>query len=205
MARKYAPNRIKELRLARGLSLEALGAAMPSELTASTVAKLENGRMACSIDYVNELSRVFQVEPADIFHDRKSGARVVPAIVHAALANWREAITEAGETMPIPATLTGDNQFVVKRQGESSAAMGSLFNGSPTEGGFLVIDPDQRELEDGRYYAILDQQGQPAYARFRASPLALMPCAEGLDCQPLVICAAPFTVIGRVVYVAREI
>lgn len=48
--RTYAPNNIQVIRKSRGLSQEELGHAMESGLTGSTIAKLETGRQAVSVD-----------------------------------------------------------------------------------------------------------------------------------------------------------
>lgn len=80
MARKYAQNRIREVRKAAGMSQEELGGAMSAELTGSTIAKLENSRMALSLDYLTEIAKILQVEVSELLPLGGKGVRLVPVI-----------------------------------------------------------------------------------------------------------------------------
>lgn len=199
MTRTYAKTAIKDLRKARGISLEALGAAMPSDLTASTVAKLENGRMALSADYLLEIAKVLRVSPAQILGDAIGGAvRLVPVIAQVNAGNWGEAVGEAEEMLPIPAHLDGANLFALRPLGDS-------LDKIVAEGGFVVVDPDQRELVDRKFYVLMNEHNESTVKQFSASPLALLPCSNNPDHKPIPVGSQPFSVIGRVVYAGQNL
>lgn len=199
--RTYAPNRIRELRLAAGLTLDGLGAAMRSELTGSTIAKLENRSMALSADYIIELAEALEVAPADILGVPGSGARLLPVVAKIAAGNWQEAIELSDETIPVPASLKGANLFVMRPSGDSM----DLIVPDDGDGGFIVVNPDDRDLIDRKCYVVMNQLGECTFKRFSASPLALMPCSSNPNHSPIMIGTEPFTVLGRVIYVGREL
>lgn len=198
--REYAPNRIREWRTKRGLSMEALGGSMPSELTASTIAKLETRKMALSADYILEMAGVLQVSPGDLLLDA-GGARMLPVVGKIAAGNWREAVEMSEESIPVPEHLYGSNLFVLRPEGDSMDRI--VPEGA--DGGFIVVDPDQRDLIDRKFYVVMNDHGETTFKQFSQNPLALLPCSNNPDCQPIPVGSAPFTVIGRVVYVGQQL
>lgn len=197
--RQYAPNRIKELRKAAGLSLEELGARMSSELTASTVAKLENRRMALSLDYITEISRVLGVPPSTILEGNAlSGVRYVPVAGAIAAGHWQEAVALTEEAIAVPAHLEGENIFALRPRGDS-------MNLIVQDGGFIVVNPDDRDLADRKYYAIQNGDGETTFKQFRADPMRLVPCSTNPEYKEIPLGTEPFVVIGRVIYVGQEL
>lgn len=197
--RTYAQNRIKQIRKARGISLEALGAAMENELTASTVAKLENSKMALSADYMLDIARALQCSPMDLLVEGGEPVRTAPVIGRVSAGTWQEAIEVAEEFMPIPAHLNGPHLFVLRPDGDS---MDRIVTGPD---GFIVVDPDQRDLVDKKYYVVMNGDGEATFKQFCANPLQLLPCSTNPAHVPIALGATPFTVIGRVVYVGQEL
>lgn len=59
-----APNRIRELRLAAGLSQQALGDAI--HVSKMTISDLERGRMVLTVDYMRRIARALGVATVDI-------------------------------------------------------------------------------------------------------------------------------------------
>lgn len=59
-----APNRIRELRLAAGLSQQALGEAMG--ISKMTVSDLERGKIRLDIDYMRRVARALGVATTDV-------------------------------------------------------------------------------------------------------------------------------------------
>lgn len=197
--RIYAPNRIKELRRAAGLTLDELGAAMPSDLTGTTISKLEGRRMALSADYLIEIAHVLGVSPGDILGERAAPVRILPVAGRISAGNWREAVELADDVMPVPANLRGDNLFVLRPEGDSMDLV------APGGVSYIVVNPDDRELIDGRYYVVMNGDGEATFKRFCASPLSLQPCSSNPAHKPITIGGSPFTVIGRVIYVGQEL
>lgn len=63
-AMEEAPNRIRELRLAAGLSQQALGDAI--HVSKMTISDLERGRMVLTVDYMRRIARALGVATVDI-------------------------------------------------------------------------------------------------------------------------------------------
>jgi len=197
--RRYAPNRIKELRKSAGLTLEELGARMDSELTASTIAKLESGRLALSLDYINDITRALGVPPEQIFEQYVvNPVRLIPVAGQISAGNWREAIEMSDETLAVPGHLKGERLFALRPSGDSMDLI-------VRDGGFIVVDPDDRELVDRKYYALANAEGETNFKQFRADPMRLCPCSTNPEHKDMTLGAEPFVVIGRVVYVGQEL
>jgi len=97
MTRQYAANRIRELRKEIGLTQEDIAEGLGGSTTKGTVAKLEKGAMALSLDYIKGIAKVLGVDPAEIIAPVERSARDVPLIGAVAAGNWREAIEDARE------------------------------------------------------------------------------------------------------------
>lgn len=192
--RIYAPNRIKELRKRSRLSLEALGAAMPSDLTASTVAKLENRKMALSADYLLEIAEVLGVHPSEILLEPLDGrVRMIP-LISAEDRTAGEDRNEQLEYVSIPGTFEQPGLFAIK---PAAGAAGALVN----DGGFVVVDPNDCALVDNKWYMIA-VNGESRYCRYHASPPHF---EQGADGECVAIGAEPFVVLGRIVYTGQEL
>lgn len=199
MARIYAPNRIREQRKRRGMTMEELGAAVRPEVTLGTIAKLETGQMGLTLDYINEIARVLEVSPFDlIVGDRLQPVRFIPLVGEIAAGNWAEAVEISDEVIPVPEYVGGTRAFALRPRGES-------MNRIVPDGGFIVVDPDQIELLDGRSYAVRNGNGETTFKTFRANPPRLEPCSTDPRYATIMVGAEPFIVIGRVTYAGSEL
>lgn len=199
MQTKETQNRIRELRKERGLTQAELGAKMDSDITDSTIAKLESGRMALTATYLQELAKALGVYPMDILGLRGpgSGVRHVPKLARGQAREWRAFVARVEEVVVIPAHIQGNNLFAVDGSGET---IPQIEGGE----GHLIIDPDSRELVPGKLYLVAEGDDVPCVRRFVTTPsLALLPVST--DCEPLKLGEVPFEVIGRVVYVGFEL
>jgi transcriptional regulator with XRE-family HTH domain len=61
---RRAPNRLKELRTERGMTLEQV--ALDADCSIATVHAMEGGNRTLSLDWMNRFARVFGVSPAEI-------------------------------------------------------------------------------------------------------------------------------------------
>lgn len=59
-----APNRIRELRMAAGLSQQTLGEAIG--VSKVTISELERGTMQLTLDYMERIAKVLEVLPPDL-------------------------------------------------------------------------------------------------------------------------------------------
>nr|WP_137677796.1 helix-turn-helix transcriptional regulator [Parerythrobacter lutipelagi] len=194
--RTYARNRIQELRKAAGLSLEALGAAIPSELTASTISKLEKGRMALSADYIIEIASALGVEPGEIFLGGGQSGRIVSFIDIKEAREWRRADTKG--SVAVPDHIKGDLFALRCEHGLCPSIAG--------DGGSIIVAPQERELEDGKtYLADVGERGDeyPACYRFDQHEMILESLTIGrVDAK---IGAEPLAVLGRAVFVGCDL
>lgn len=205
MARRYKDdmniakpsNRIREIRKEAKLSQEELGGRMPSELTGTTIAKLENGRMRLSLEYAQEIADVLGVSFLEILGVDEVGMRVVPLIGEIAAGNWQEAVEMTTERQAVPADLRGKSLFALRPRGDS-------MNKVVAEGGFIVVDPSQTELIDGKFYAVMNGEGETTFKQFSTDPLQLQPCSTNPEHKPIAVGSEPFTVVGRVVYSGQQ-
>lgn len=172
---------------------------MPADLTASTVAKLENGSMALSADYIMQIAQALGVHPAEILLEN-FGQRVsaVPLLNEEDALDWREAVKKTAVSLPIPTHLEQLNLFVVQ---PAEISVAQLSPGRV----HLVIDPDQRKVEDGSSYMILKDGGPVCYFRFIAADMVLAPLSGDPACSKITIGLDAFTVIGRIVYLGRDV
>ncbi|MDT7534065.1 helix-turn-helix transcriptional regulator [Sphingobium sp. SA2] len=69
-----APNRIKELREARGMTLEAV--ALEADCSIPTISDLERGKLRLSDKWMRILGQVFNVTPADMLSDEDNPHRL---------------------------------------------------------------------------------------------------------------------------------
>lgn len=196
--RTYAKNRLRELRKAKGISQEDLGLQMDAQLSGSTIAKLENGRQALSVDYLLEIGRILGVDPAEIIMPREGTARFVPIIGMVAAGNWQEAIEMANEAMPIPSDVGGPNCFALRIEGDSMDKV-------VPDGGAIVVDPDQRDLVANKHYVVMNAEGETTFKKVSTDPLALLPCSSNPAHRAIMVGSEPFTVVGRVVFAGHEV
>lgn len=199
MQTKESQNRIRALRKERGLTQAELGAKMDSDVTDSTIAKLESGRMALTTTYLQEIARALGVDPMDILGLRGpgSGVRHVPKITRGQARDWRLHVARVEEVLVIPAHIEGVNLFAVEE------AVLTIPQGN-FGGGNIVVDPDSRELVDGKLYLVAEGDEVPCLRRFITKPsLALVALTP--DCAPLKLGEVPFEIIGRVVYAGFEL
>ena len=71
--------------------------------------------------------------------------------------------------------------------------------------GYVVVDPDMRDLIDGKVYAVMNGSAETTVKRYRENPPRLVPCSSNPEHKDIAIGREPFTVIGRVVFRASEL
>lgn len=191
MARKYAPNRIRELRKAKGWSLEKLGLALDPPLSHTTIARLEESRGALSLDYIRGIAAALGVTPLEIMEEAVVQVHYAPVVGAIAAGNWEEAVELSDRTIPVPADAAGPRAFLLRIVGDS---MGQQED----DGGYALVDPDDTDLIDGKQYAVMNEHGETTYKKYQASPSQLVPMSDNPNHKPIAIGRSSFVVIGRV-------
>lgn len=190
-------NRIQELREAMGITQDDL--ARGAGTTKSQLGKLERGERRLSDHWAERIAPFLGVKPYELFMPSHAGAdqlRVVPLVGSIPCGDWREAVEHAEGV--VPAVRGGPNVFALRATGDS---MDELI----TDGGFVYVDPDDRDLIDGKVYAVLNGSGETTAKRYKANPARLVPCSTNPDHRPIAIGHDSFTVIGRIVGTYNEL
>lgn len=193
MSRIYAPNRIAELRIAKGLTQQDVADRIGGTTTKGTVSKLEKRTMGCTVDHIFDLARALEVDPSEIIVKVEPGAREVPLLGRVAAGNWREAIADADEFVAVPEKISGKNLFALRVDGDS-------MNTIVPDGSIIVVNPDDLDLVDGRVYVIANGHHETTFKQFSANPPRLLPCSTNPVHQPIEIGREPFITVGRVSY-----
>lgn len=184
-------NRIAELRNARGLS--QIDLAKLAGTTRNQLGKLERSERRLSDHWAERLARHLAIEPYQLFmesHAPLDQLRFVPLVGAISCGEWRDAIERAEGV--VPAVSGGISVFALKAEGDS---MDQLIQ----PGGYVYVDPDERDLIDGKVYAVMNQETQTTAKRFRLNPARLVPCSFNPDHLAISIGSEAFTVIGRIV------
>lgn len=184
-------NRIKERRKAVGLTQPELAAL--ANTTKNQIVKLESGARRLSDHWAERLAPHLKCKPYELFmapgHDTDN-LRFVPLIGHISCGDWKEAVEHADGM--VPSIAKGANVFALKASGDS---MDQLI---PDEG-YVYVDPDDRDLIDGKVYAVINGDGDTTAKRYKANPARLVPCSNNPKYKEIVISDGNFNVIGRIV------
>lgn len=184
-------NRVKERRKAMGLTQPELARLVGT--TKNQITKLESGDRRLSDHWAERLAPFLGCQPYELFMSPGSDAndlRFVPLVGHIACGNWREAVEHADGM--VPSVAPGVNVFALKASGDS---MNELIQ----DDGYVYVDPDDRDLIDGKIYAVMNSEGETTAKRYRASPARLVPCSTNPEHGEIIIGGGNFTVVGRVV------
>jgi len=174
--------------------MEEVCGLMGDIITTATLAKIETRQMGLTVDYMEPIAKALQVSEADLLPKGNNG-RTLPVLGHVAAGNWREAITEPSGYRAIPGDVkTGTNSFILLPEGDS---MDKLVGPA----GYIVIDPDQRELQGGRLYTMMNQAGEATFKRFLEGPPRLEPCSSNPEHAVLPLGHEPIFVVGRVTFI----
>lgn len=191
-------NRIRDLRRERELTQEELAAKLGDETTIATVSRLESGRMTLTLPWMERIAAALGVSPHEIIARPEQGLRMVPLIGAISAGEWQLAVQSSEAWVPVVDRVGGPRCFALRPKGDS-------MNELADEDSYIVIDPDQNALEDGRIYAVRNADGEALFKRFRLNPPRLEPMSSNEAHQPFLLGQEPFTIIGRVTYVGREL
>lgn len=117
----------------------------------------------------------------------------VPIIGLTNAGNWREAVHVAVGSMSIPQAIGSKDAFAIEVVGDS---MDLLIE----SGGYVLIDPAQRQLYDGKVYLIENAEYETTVKRYRANPARFTPMSSNPEHQEFELGDGRYKVIGRVVW-----
>lgn len=198
------PNRIREIRERKGLTLDQLAAITKhatkpdGETDLSTIQKLEKGRRKLTEEWRATIAEALGVDPDELLAGReiKRKAKYAPRLGKIAAGNWREAIEDAADA--VVTTAGGPNVFALDPDGDSMDKIAP-------PGYTLIVDPDDREMRDGKHYAMFNPATREAtFKTYREKPPRLEPGSSNPQHKTLLIGDEPLVTIGRVVAAQLE-
>lgn len=117
----------------------------------------------------------------------------VPIIGITNAGAWREAIAMPIGVMPIPNRVAGPRSFAVEVAGDS---MDKLIE----DGGFIVVDPDRKELTPGACYLLQNGEHEATVKMYQRDPARFEPCSSNPSHIAFLAADEDFAVLGRVVW-----
>lgn len=185
------PSRVHALRRERGWSLAEL--ADRAGTTASQIMKLEKSQRRLDFNWVRRLATAFEISEAELIgqpaHPLPLNPYLIPVIGEISAGNWREAMQNHEEMIFPPVTNISEMSFALRTRGDS-------MNRIIPDGGYVVIDPEEAELREGKVYAVMNSEGETTIKRFRSDPARFEPCSTNPDHQPITLGREQFTIIG---------
>lgn len=189
---KSLPNRIQQIRKAKGLTLAQLSEILPDSPSDVTINRWEHGARQISAKRLGQVAAALGVTVSELLAETADVRRAIPVLGVVQAGHWREAIEDAQGEMSIGAAQPGD--FALRVMGDSMDRLAP-------EGSLVVIDASDRDLHDKRVYVVANSDGETTFKRYMSSPARLEPVSTNPDHQPIRIGHDAFRVIGRVTQV----
>lgn len=125
--------------------------------------------------------------------ERNPNIQLVPVIGIAGAGNWREAIQMPLGNVPVPVGRASSDAFAVEVSGDS---MDKLVQ----DGGYIVVDPRQKELRDSRVYLIQNPDGEATVKAYYRTPARFEPMSTNPEHEGWPVSDRELIVLGRVVW-----
>jgi transcriptional regulator with XRE-family HTH domain len=172
MSTDALPNRLRELRRARGMTQDALARLVNT--SHATIQRLETGRRRLTDEWANLIAPALHCSPNELF----CGAvkPISKPVRHVPQVSW----VKASELAPEPHTLEeGDYERLIPYPSNRSSLIALEVTSDSMDrvaspGSIIIVDIEDRELVDGGYY-IFRRHGDTTFKQYRASPSRLKP------------------------------
>lgn len=185
---------IRALMKERGFNQADLANLLGIDPTA--VSKRLTGKRAFKYDEMRKIESWLGQQPTPIIEGAQ--VRMLPIIGQVAAGSWREAIEQPLGHMPVRASTASPNAIVLEVHGDS-------MDLEIEEGGYVVVDMNDKGLYPGRLFVVLNGEGEATFKQFETDPLRLIPRSSNPNHSTILIGdGQPFTVLGRVVSLIRE-
>lgn len=189
-------NNIRRLRKERGWTMQDLADRVEGKPHFTTIAKLERSMRSLSFDWLEKIAKALGVASEDLISDAGvPRPRMVPMLGKIPAGGWQEALQDPIGHVMAPGG--GPNVFGLRPEGDSMDLV-------IMPGAYVLVDPDETDLADGRIYAVRNGAGDATLKMYRSTPPRLEPRSSNPAHQPIMFGKEPFTVIGRVVWQGQE-
>lgn len=125
--------------------------------------------------------------------DTSSAVVFLPIIGLAGAGAWQEAIEHPDGEIPAPRGLGGPNMFAVRVVGDSMDLI-------VEDGGYVIVDPDARELFAGRSYLLMNGDNEATCKVYKSDPARFEPASSNPAHTGFQVGEHEFRVIGRLVW-----
>lgn len=186
--RELVRKTMREQKMSQAKMAEALGLASQSSLS-----ELLSGKRQVKVQEADTIYRMLGL-------DRIGGETIqlVPIIGLAAAGNWREAIEMPIGRLPVPKVIAGSRAFGVEVAGDS-------INLLVDDGGWIVVDPDDKVLVPGKFYLLQNSEFETTVKRYQKSPARFEPASDNPTHMPFEVGEQDFVVLGRVVWKGEKL
>lgn len=154
----------------------------------SAVAKILNGDRQVKVKEAAKIYEVLRLVP--VSHEK---TRLVPIIGFTSAGKWREAVEMPLGHMTLPSHIAGAKAFAIEVQGDS---MNKLID----DGGWIVIDPDDKVLAAGKSYLIQNADFEVTVKQYQKGPARFEPVSTNDEHEYFLASDHDFIVLGRVVW-----
>lgn len=122
----------------------------------------------------------------------------IPVIGQVVAGSWREAVQDTRTFMPSPDPTIPGGTFALVVSGDS-------MDEYVPDGGTVIVDPNDKALFPGRFYVVINDEGETTFKRFFADPARLSPCSSNPQHREIVIGSDErFAIVGRVLWRAAR-
>jgi phage repressor protein C with HTH and peptisase S24 domain len=154
----------------------------------SAVSSILNGTRNVKVEEARRIYSHLQLVPGAV-----EPIRSVPIIGLSSAGAWREAVSVPIGTMSIPAAIGSKEAFAIEVKGDS---MDLLID----DGGYVLVDPAQKQLYDGKVYLIENGEYETTVKRYRSNPARFCPMSTNPDHKEFELGNGHYRVIGRVIW-----
>jgi repressor LexA len=138
--------------------------------------------------------RTFLSLPAE---DAAPSLRAIPIIGQVAAGNWKQAVEHPIASLPTPDPTIPARAFALRVSGDS-------MDRFVDDGATVIVDPDDRTLYPGRFYVVLNDEGETTFKQFQVDPPRLVPCSSNPAHRDIAIGEGGGDVVGRVIWRASR-
>lgn len=193
------PNRLKELRVARGLSQEQLAAMAGT--THATISRMESLIQRLSDRWLRKLSTILQATPGQIL-----GVELKEPVTYAPVIDWGEVTAVLAES-PTQIAAAGRPLIATNYPRLTVCALRverQDMNMIAPAGSHIIVDFADKELVDGKCY-LLNVGHDMLFRRYYASPEHYAAISTMHPPPPIVLPSPSLKIIARVVQVIHSL
>ncbi len=122
----------------------------------------------------------------------------IPIIGQVQAGTWTEAMQRPIGIMPSPEPFMSRKIFGLQVTGDS-------MNEYVEDGATVLVDPEDKALFPGRFYVVINEDGETTYKRYQEHPSRLVPCSTNKAHTDIVLGGdQTFTIVGRVIWRAAR-